>query len=37
MELTKLFTPLKLGNTEIKNRMIVSPMVMNYCTEDGMA
>ena len=37
MKLDYMFTPLKIGTTEIKNRFIVSPMVMNYCTEDGMA
>ena len=31
----KLFTPLKFGPVEIKNRFIVSPMVMNFCTVDG--
>lgn len=32
----KLFTPIKFGPVEIKNRFIVSPMVMNFCTTDGM-
>ncbi len=36
-ELKHVFTPLRIGKMEIKNRFIVSPMVMNYCTEDGMA
>ncbi len=35
--LEKVFTPMKIGNVEIKNRFIMSPMVMNYCTEDGRA
>jgi len=30
-----LTTPLQLGPVEIKNRFIVSAMVMNCCTEDG--
>ena len=32
----KLFEPGRIGNLEIKNRMVVSAMVSNYCTEDGM-
>jgi 2,4-dienoyl-CoA reductase-like NADH-dependent reductase (Old Yellow Enzyme family)/NADPH-dependent 2,4-dienoyl-CoA reductase/sulfur reductase-like enzyme len=31
----KLFEPFKIGNIEIKNRMVISPMVMNFCTEEG--
>jgi len=31
----KLFTPMKIGNVEIKNRLVVPAMVTNYCTEDG--
>ena len=34
---TKLASPIKLGPVEIKNRFIVSPMVMNCCNEDGTA
>lgn len=34
--LKKLFTPGKIGNCEIPNRLIVPAMVMNLCTEDGM-
>ena len=33
----KVFEPVKIGKLEIKNRMIVSAMVTNYCTPDGMA
>lgn len=33
----KVFEPLKLKNLELKNRMVVSAMVTNYCTPDGMA
>lgn len=29
--------PMKIGSLEIKNRFIVSPMVMNCCNEDGTA
>lgn len=32
-----LSTPIKFGSVEIKNRFIVSPMVMNCCNEDGTA
>lgn len=35
--LEKVFEPMTIGNVTIKNRFIVSPMVMNCCTEDGMA
>lgn len=33
----KVWEPLKLKNLELKNRMVVSAMVTNYCTPDGMA
>lgn len=33
----KIFEPLKLKKLELKNRMVVSAMVTNYCTPDGMA
>lgn len=33
----KLSEPIKFGSVEIKNRFIVSPMVMNCCNEDGTA
>lgn len=33
----KVFEPLKLKNLVLKNRMVVSAMVTNYCTPDGMA
>lgn len=32
----KLFTPKKIADCEITNRLIVPAMVTNYCTEDGM-
>lgn len=35
--LDSVFLPMKIGSCEIKNRFIVSPMVMNCCTEDGEA
>ncbi|MFE4713243.1 FAD-dependent oxidoreductase [Paenibacillus sp. NPDC056722] len=31
-----LFQPIKIGQVELKNRLIVPPMVVNYCTPDGM-
>lgn len=31
----KLFTPMKVGTSEIPNRLIVPAMVTNYCSEDG--
>lgn len=34
--LKNITQPIKFGPVEIKNRFIVSPMVMNFCTEDGM-
>jgi 2,4-dienoyl-CoA reductase-like NADH-dependent reductase (Old Yellow Enzyme family)/thioredoxin reductase len=33
----KVFEPIRIGNLEIKNRMVVSAMVTNYCGEDGNA
>ncbi|MGB9867655.1 MAG: FAD-dependent oxidoreductase [Bacillota bacterium] len=33
----RLFTPIKIGAVEVSNRLVVSPMVMNYCNEDGTA
>ncbi len=33
----KVFEPMKIGKLELKNRMVVSAMVTNYCTADGMA
>jgi 2,4-dienoyl-CoA reductase-like NADH-dependent reductase (Old Yellow Enzyme family) len=33
--LEKLFEPVRIGSLEIKNRMIVPPMVTNFCTENG--
>ena len=33
----KAFKPLKINQMELKNRLVVSAMVTNYCTEDGMA
>ena len=31
----KIFEPIKIGNVELKNKLIVPPMVTNFCTEDG--
>ena len=33
-EKSNLFTPLKIGNLEIKNRVVMPPMCM-YSAEDG--
>lgn len=33
----KILEPLKIKNIEIKNRMVVTAMVTNYCHEDGLA
>lgn len=35
--LKNMFTPIKIGNIEIKNRFIVAPMATNYCPGDGTA
>lgn len=32
-----IFTPIKIGNVEIKNRLAVSAMVTQYCLHDGLA
>ena len=34
-EKSNLFTPLQIGNIEIKNRVVMPPMCM-YSAEDGM-
>lgn len=31
----KLFEPITIGNLKLKNRLIVAPMVTNYCNQDG--
>ncbi len=36
VELTHMFAPLRIRDLTIRNRFMVSPMVMNYCTADGM-
>lgn len=33
----KVFEPMKINGLELKNRMVVSAMVTNYCTPDGNA
>ena len=33
--ITELFKPMKIGNVEIKNRLVVPPMVTQSCTTDG--
>jgi 2,4-dienoyl-CoA reductase-like NADH-dependent reductase (Old Yellow Enzyme family)/thioredoxin reductase len=37
IEMKHMFTPVRIGNLTVKNRFIVSPMVVNYCTTDGQA
>ncbi len=32
---SKVFEPIAVGKTEIKNRIVAGPMVMNHATEDG--
>lgn len=33
----KLFSPFKINNCEIPNRLVVTAMVVNYCNKDGKA
>ena len=33
----KLFSPMKIGKVEIPNRLVVSPMITDYCNQDGTA
>lgn len=33
----KIFEPIKINTMELKNRMMVSAMVSNYCNSDGLA
>ncbi|BDG32528.1 FAD-dependent oxidoreductase [Parageobacillus thermoglucosidasius] len=33
--LKKVFEPIKIGNLQLKNRLVVPPMVTNYCNTDG--
>lgn len=35
--LKHLFSPLKIGTVEVSNRLVVSPMVTDYCNSDGTA
>ncbi|MBQ8503945.1 MAG: FAD-dependent oxidoreductase [Clostridia bacterium] len=35
MEYSKLFSPIKIGNTEIKNRICMAPMLMDFGQFDG--
>jgi len=34
-DLSHLFQPIKIRNLEIKNRVVMAPMVANYCTPEG--
>ena len=33
--LQKIFEPIKIGDVEIKNRIVMSPMALGFCEEDG--
>jgi 2,4-dienoyl-CoA reductase (NADPH2) len=33
--LQKLFEPIKIGEVEIKNRIVMSPMALGFCEDDG--
>ena len=35
MEYKMLFSPMKIGNCEIKNRIVMSPMLMGFGRFDG--
>ncbi|KNZ40361.1 FAD-dependent oxidoreductase [Acetobacterium bakii] len=35
MKFSKLFSPIHIGNLEIKNRGVMPSMVTNFCNEDG--
>ena len=34
-EMKHMFSPIQIGNLSVRNRFVVSPMVVNYCTTDG--
>ena len=33
--LDRLFSPLTINGKTLKNRCVVTPMLMNFCEEDG--
>ncbi len=35
--LEHVFSPITINGMELKNRMVVTPMVTDYCNEDGTA
>ena len=35
--LKRLFSPIKIGKVEVSNRLVVAPLVVNYCNTDGTA
>jgi len=37
MKYPNLFQPLQMGSITLKNRLVMSPMTMNYATEEGFA
>ena len=34
MKYEKMFTPIKIGTMELKNRLVVAPMAMDFCDAD---
>jgi len=34
-QLLKLFTPIKIGSMEVKNRIVMAPMTTNWAPDDG--
>jgi len=37
MKYRDLFQPFHIGSVRLKNRLVMSPMTMNYATRDGVA
>jgi 2,4-dienoyl-CoA reductase-like NADH-dependent reductase (Old Yellow Enzyme family)/thioredoxin reductase len=37
IQMKHMFSPIQIGNLSVRNRFVVSPMVVNYCTADGQA
>ena len=36
-QMKHMFSPIQIGNLSVRNRFVVSPMVVNYCATDGYA
>jgi 2,4-dienoyl-CoA reductase (NADPH2) len=34
-QLQKLFEPIRIGDVEVKNRIVMSPMALGFCEDDG--